>query len=555
MRIRIVLSNFFILLACLVLFLSGGSIIISSINETTTHNELQNYLEVACRYFDGSNADDLGKLLTFENDYLRVSVIGIDGDVIYDNFEDESTMENHLSRPEISSLGSFQTRYSDTLEINMVYLARLDDGYYVRLAIPVSIVDDIIYGFNLYSIIALLILLILSSISMLFLTKTITKPITLEVRRLGEVLNMNLDIKDDDVKTLSKQIEMVREELDSEVKKANIEKNKVDYIINNIQEGLIILNAVKEVVLINKVALSGFELKSEEVLNKNYLYLFRNNEIVNFVDEAFDKKANLSKEIKLNGKNYLFEFNYLNEDWNKKNDGGSLSIIMIDVTKLDEVQKMKRDFFANASHELKSPLTSIIGNLQLLDQNFIKTKKEKDEVIKSSIKEAKRMSKIISDMLELSYLEGKEKVRVENLKLDSFINSIVERYQPTLKEKNIKLNLNLIPAEILIEANDADYLFSNLIDNAIKYTNSSGIINIELLENHLVIEDNGIGIAKEDQERIFERFYRVDKARSKELGGTGLGLSIVKHICVKYGYKIEVNSEINKGTKFTIIFK
>lgn len=555
MRIRIVLSNFFILLACLVLFLSGGSIIISSINETTTHNELQNYLEVACRYFDGSNADDLGNLLTFENDYLRVSVIGIDGDVIYDNFEDESTMENHLNRPEISSLGSFQTRYSDTLEINMVYLARLDDGYYVRLAIPVSIVDDIIYGFNLYSIIALLILLILSSISMLFLTKTITKPITLEVRRLGEVLNMNLDIKDDDVKTLSKQIEMVREELDSEVKKANIEKNKVDYIINNIQEGLIILNAVKEVVLINKVALSGFELKSEEVLNKNYLYLFRSNEIVNFVDETFNKKANLSKEIKLNDKNYLFEFNYLNEDWNKKNNGGSLSIIMIDVTKLDEVQKMKRDFFANASHELKSPLTSIIGNLQLLDQNFIKTKKEKDEVIKSSIKEAKRMSKIISDMLELSYLEGKEKVRVENLKFDSFINSIVERYQPALKEKNIKLNLNLTPAEILIEANDADYLFSNLIDNAIKYTNSGGIINIELLENHLVIEDNGIGIAKEDQERIFERFYRVDKARSRELGGTGLGLSIVKHICVKYGYKIEVNSDINKGTKFTIIFK
>jgi len=226
------------------------------------------------------------------------------------------------------------------------------------------------------------------------------------------------------------------------------------------------------------------------------------------------------------------------------------------VTDKRNVEVMKREFFANASHELKSPLTSIIGFQQMIKEGIITDEAEIKDATTRTIKEANRMNKIIVEMLELSKLESKEPKKTEPVEFKMIISNILESYQNEIADREIKVSMHLDNLAVNINVLDADHLVRNLIDNAIKYNNHGGKIDIDVSEKErrIIVQDNGIGIALENQSRIFERFYRVDSGKSKEAGGTGLGLAIVKHICMEYGFKIVVESELGVGSKFTIQF-
>jgi two-component system phosphate regulon sensor histidine kinase PhoR len=215
---------------------------------------------------------------------------------------------------------------------------------------------------------------------------------------------------------------------------------------------------------------------------------------------------------------------------------------------------MKRDFFANASHELKSPLTTILGYQQMVSEAMLTKPEEIDDAVKRTIKEAKRMDKILGEMLELSRLESKYEVVIEDINLKNVVEDIIDSYNIELNEKKINVIVNVENCLVRINQSHCNQLINNLIDNAIKYNNPGGKLEITLKDNYLIIKDSGIGIAKADQIRIFERFYRVDKGRSKELGGTGLGLAIVKHICSLYSIIINLKSELYKGTEFKLTF-
>ena len=233
-----------------------------------------------------------------------------------------------------------------------------------------------------------------------------------------------------------------------------------------------------------------------------------------------------------------------------------IGVFVLDDTMKYKIAQSKQDFFANASHELKSPLTAIIGYQQMIQQGIIETKEEIVEATEKTLKEAQRMNQMVVDMLELSRLESEIVEVSEKIDLKQAITNAIELLTINAKKKKITFDLDLESFYFTMSEKDASHLIMNLIDNAIKYGNEFGTVKISISnKNHTIkIEDDGIGIAKKHQERIFERFYQVDKDRSKNSGGTGLGLAIVKHICVKYNIEIRLKSQLGKGTSIQLIF-
>jgi two-component system phosphate regulon sensor histidine kinase PhoR len=217
---------------------------------------------------------------------------------------------------------------------------------------------------------------------------------------------------------------------------------------------------------------------------------------------------------------------------------------------------MKRDFFANASHELKSPLTAILGYQEMIEEGVLTKPEELADANKKTVEEAERMNKIIMDMLALSSLENENLRPVEKINVSRTIDDLLSLHEAEIKKKNITLIKDKGTLFAMINSDDCERLFDNMITNAIKYNKEGGLIQIKINEKErtVTILDTGIGIAKEDQSRIFERFYRVDKARSRKEMGTGLGLAIVKYIVSYYDIGLTLESTLGVGSTFVLTF-
>ena len=321
-----------------------------------------------------------------------------------------------------------------------------------------------------------------------------------------------------------------------------------------INKKYIYLNDEGKIELINKYSLSLFNFEQDYILDKNYMYLFRDMLIQEKIENCIKNNQEEQLIFDLDGRKFLLYINMLKTSWSNATNS-HVALLMVDVTLQENMNSLKREFFANASHELKSPLTSIIGYQQLIQQGILTTNEEIQDATLRTIKEAQRMNKLIIEMLDLSRLENNVQTILEDVNVLKVINDCLLELKPSIENKNIEVITNLNELNLVTSQSDLYKLIKNLVDNAIVYNNKNGKLLIELKKNKLTISDTGVGISKEDLEHIFDRFYRVDKARSKESSGTGLGLSIVKHICLLYGYKISVVSKIGKGTTFTILFK
>ncbi len=258
------------------------------------------------------------------------------------------------------------------------------------------------------------------------------------------------------------------------------------------------------------------------------------------------QEAIRNKVTKLEFGNYIYLFDSYE---------GKTIIRIADLTEEKSLLKMKREFFANASHELKSPLTTIIGYQQMIQQGIIVAKDEIKEATTKTVKEANRMNIILSDMLELSKLESSMHFDRTNELIAPIISEVIDSYNVMITNKNIKINFTPNDFTIYIFKDHLYTLLKNLLENAIKYNKNDGAIDIIVSKNSIEIKDYGIGISSDNIKHIFERFYRVSKDRSKENGGTGLGLAIVKHICQIYNFSISVNSTLGEYTSFIIDFK
>lgn len=552
MKKRLIISNVIVVFISLMTLLVTVCFVTNNLNDKQNRNEIFNYLNVACNIFDGENFSETEKALTMSNNQLRITIIDKEGNIIIDNFTAQN--ENHLSRPEIQHLGEVYYRYSDTLKLDMAYVAREDDGYYVRVAIPRNDLSGFVSTIILLGSISLIVILLIASSIIYLLSKNIYSPIVSELNKTKTLIGEQEEIKGNDIEQISDDIMLINSSLREKIATIELENEKVDFILNHIQHGLVVIDCDGNIEMINDFAAKIFSFDIPQILGKNYLYLSTDKTISNSIENVLKNKKGEAFDLSKEGKTYLVTIDPINEKWISNLNKYALVMLIVDVTSKREIETLKSEFFANASHELKSPLTSIIGYQQLISEGIITEKDEILDAVKNTIREARRMNSLIVEMLDLSRLELKEKKELKNIDIVSKVEDILKENSLLINEKKLTIVREYSPCQLVINEGDVEKLLSNLITNAIKYNTENGKIVLNVTSNHFKISDTGIGISQDDLEKIFKRFYRVDKNESKELGGTGLGLSIVKHVCKNYGFEIKVTSKLGQGSTFEIIF-
>ncbi|MGM9969068.1 MAG: ATP-binding protein [Anaeroplasma sp.] len=555
MKRKYILMNTMIIVSSLFLFLIASIYIVDKVNSKNAERQIKDFLHIIENEYDGTNMVECSLNIHNANNDIRITFISSEGIVLYDT--DIATEENHLQRPEIQNLGEISYRYSKSLDKKMLYIACYIQDVYIRIALPEASITSIVNSLWLYGGI---VLVTISLLSILFVIKTsneFVKPIKSEINKLGKIVGDIPSYDGNDIELLSLQIDGVHQLINDKINSINYEKDKLNFIIQNIHQGLIIINPDGVINLINEKALSILERTSNNYNNKSYELLITDSKLQSEINKAMKEIINSNIEQQIDKGIYNFNIASLDGLKIKDNTNNSVAVFIIDITNVKKTEKMKLDFFANASHELKSPLTSIIGYQQMIKEEIITDEEEIKDATNKTIKEANRMNQIIIEMLKLSELETaiekpKEIINIKNITLE-----IINELDSQIKAKNILVMTETEDFDILIPHDDIYHLLRNVIDNAIKYNVNNGKIFIMINSNAKIfkIKDTGIGIKQENIDRIFERFYRVDKAKSKELGGTGLGLAIVKHICINNNVEIKVKSDIGKGSTFEFYFK
>lgn len=565
MRKKLYLLHGLIILLSLCTLLIFSISMMSIINEKNTQKQLSGYLDLTRSVLNDErkeNTDEkaleqTSSIIVSSNNNIRLTFISLEGVVKFDS--DKSAIEeNHLSRPEISSLGTFTTRYSSTLKTSMMYLAGLyrdnSTSLYVRVAIPISAIKEQINSTIAISLGVFILVLVISIVVDYYSINSSLKPLKNQVNRLSKIVSEEDELpKEIEIESLSYQVDKTKDIILEKIESLTKEQEKLRFIINSMNQGLLIIDEKMNVVLINDYVKNVFHYKDKENAS-----LFDVTILEDF-SELFHstiKKEDHQKEIIIDDKYYFVTATSFEADWLGKQKYG-VSFALVDITIDKNLEKAKRDFFANASHELKSPLTSIIGYSQMIKSGFVTDKKEIDEDLDRILFESKRMNEIVIEMLELSRLEANiESTSKEKLSIKENVEQIHQSLLSKMDEKGIKFISNEDDFSVMMTKEDLSSLINNVIENAIRYNKDNGEIIIDInKENHtLEIKDTGIGIPNKYIDRIFERFFRVDKARSRKLGGTGLGLSIVKHICINNDIKIEVTSKENEFTSFLFTF-
>lgn len=548
MKRKLIITNSIIVFVSLLTMLVVSMITITNQNNKFYQKQVTNYLKIACTNFDGSNFDDTKEYIKSLDKDIRLTIIeSSTGKVVIDSFEDEIN-ENHLDRPEINNLGEVYKRYSTTEKKNMLYVAEKVNNYYVRIAIPIGSVNKIIYTYVTISLIALTVILAFSIFAISFVNKKSLTPINSEVAKLATLANE--DYQDVTIDDLPVVINSITNVLDNKIHEIELQEQEIEAILNLLTQGVVVIDSNESLRFINYKATKILD-SNNNLIGKNYLYLFRDTKLQKLILEVFKNHSQVNYLLNIDSTKINCNVTYLTE---AKLNGGII-ITLEDITKQANLEEEKRDFFQNASHELKSPLTSIIGYQQMICDDIVDSKDQIINYSSKTLKEAKRMNNIIIDMLNLSSIEQNYQKKQDIVKVDKALIEILDSLEDRIKARNIGVITNIAKCETVGDAKLIDELIRNLIDNAIKYNVDNGKIMITLNTSTLTIEDTGIGISKEYQSRVFERFYRVDKGHSKEIGGTGLGLAIVKHICEIYQYELKLESTIGKGTKITIKFE
>mgnify|MGYP004602618473 FL=1 len=492
-------------------------------------------------YFDGLDSED-----------LRITWIDKDGKVLFDNKTDASSMENHLEREEVrqaveNGYGK-SARYSETLTEKSLYSAKkLSDGSIVRLSVSQYSVLTLFLGM----LRPVLIIALLAVVLALLLAYRLSKKIVTPLNRLN--LDSPLSNKVyEELSPLLKRMDAQQRQLKHQSEELKRKREEFETATENMSEGLIILNEKGVILSINRAAAKMLGL-SEDSVGKDF---FSEKTSVNLKEPT--QKAlsgqNTEEVFALNDGNCQLLANPVSTDG--KVTGAAL--LVLDVTEKERAEQMRREFTANVSHELKTPLQTISGYAELLANGMV-ADKDKTAFSEKIYAEAQRMIRLIEDIIKLSNLdEGAVELTRETVDLYVTAENTVRSLLPAAKKANVTLSLNGENAEIYGIPQLLTAVVYNLCDNAIKYNKDGGTVFVSVKNNAenivLSVRDTGIGIPKEQQERIFERFYRVDKSHSKEVGGTGLGLSIVKHAAKLHDAKITLESEVGKGTEITVIF-
>lgn len=554
MRKKLLAFNIITSLVVLVLMFFGGIYVSSQDNQQYALSMVEEYALTYQKQFEM-----FGDIAVPENVSYRVTVMKIDGEVLFDNDASISEMENHLDRPEVLAAANgtpeAEIRYSETLDVDMIYYAVMaeygGEVVIIRIALSLSSVRAYFYDSLPILIMVLLLIGVLGIVMSVVFGKKSLKPLevvksSLEAVNRGEFTQIDWDIADGDIAGLLVEINEINKSVMTSFAKVRSEQTKLDYVLNNIADGIVAINARNQITTINKSAKNIFDV-NDMTIGKPVEYL---SGLSQFAEKLQDENNQIF-EMEINKKIYLCFLNYLETPTKSFNR----VLAIRDITERKRAEVMRSEFFENASHELKTPLTVVSGFMEILS---LQIKDEKQaSMLEKMASETQRMKTLIEDMLALSNLENSHSPDVEILNISRTAEEVFETLSIESYKKNIKLksdcdvNIKISPVHLY-------ELLKNLVENGVKYSSSrkNGFVKVTAVKRDknivIAVSDNGIGIDKKHQDRIFERFYRVEKSRSRKAGGTGLGLSIVKHIVDLYGGSVSIASTASRGTTITV---
>ncbi len=361
----------------------------------------------------------------------------------------------------------------------------------------------------------------------------------------------------DETKQLRNKLSASEENLEERMRDTLEEKKRLFGILESMTEGVLVVDTEQKILLVNSALCGLFDVRKNMVEGKHYWEIFRDPDVNQMVQECLDKQKGSKKELDFLLTKSIFDI-HVSPVFASKEFIGIVAVFR-DITPLKEFDKMRTEFVANVSHELKTPLTSILGFVETLKEGAIDDKENSHKFLSIIETQSKKLNTLIEDLLLLSRIESSnEPVRKEPVRVKDLMDKLTETFGPLLIEKRISFKTGIEPKDlkIKVELSSFERAISNLIDNAVKYSPAGSQVSVEVTgispKVTITVKDNGIGIPESDLPRIFERFYRVDKGRTRESGGTGLGLSIVKHIIERHSGSVHVESTPQKGSTFTI---
>ncbi len=533
----VLLASFLIILDCLYGYFGN-----------LQEGQLRDELSLAVSAVEEEGESYLSRL---KPENYRLTWVGEDGGVLYDTQADAGQMENHGDRTEIQDalrLGQGQSsRYSSTLMEKTLYFARrLKDGSVLRISVSRATAWRLVLGMLQPVLVVLAAALILSGLLAGRLSKKIVEPLN------------HLDLEHpldnecyEEISPLLNRINRQHEEIQQQMRVMRQRTDEFNQIIGNMQEGLVLLDEKETVLSINAAALKLFGVE-KSCVGQSFLTVDRSHEVGQAIQQALsDGHAEI--RCHRNGRVYQFDLSRIDSDGR----AAGAVLLAFDITEQEYAERNRREFTANVSHELKTPLQGILGSAELIEKGMVQPE-DVPHFIAQIRTEATRMVTLIGDIIRLSQLDEGDEMPREKVELLSLAEEVTDSLKDEAAKKKVTLVVEGQAASIEGVRRLLYEIFYNLCDNAIKYNIPGGSVHffVDSSEKSVAVKvtDTGIGIPAEDQSRVFERFYRVDKSHSKASGGTGLGLSIVKHAVQYHHGTIELKSEPGKGTEITCVF-
>ncbi|RLB84895.1 MAG: PAS domain-containing sensor histidine kinase [Deltaproteobacteria bacterium] len=512
---------------------------------------------------------ELGKPST-----TRITVILPSGTVIGDSHDDPDRMDNHALRPEViqakkGNVGR-SIRFSITLQQRMMYVAvPLTDHKrivaVIRTSLPVTPIDEKLMSIQTQIAFGgLLIAFVAAGIS-LYVSRRISRPIEkmkegAEHFARGDLSHRLPETELQEIGSLADALNQMAVQLDDRIKMIINQRNELEAVLSSMEEGVIAFDKDERIISINQAAARIFEKTPKHMLNRSIQEVIRNSELQQFVNQALSSTDNLEGDITLyhEGERIIYLHSTSLRDSNEDQIG--VLVVMNDVTQMRRLENIRRDFAANVSHEIKTPLTAIKGFVETLRHGSVKNPEEIKRFLSIIEKHVNRLTEILEDLISLSRIEQDDEKKAIKLRKNS-IKNVLQTAIGNCREiadlKNITIDCvceeNL---SAMIDPTLLEQAVANLLDNAINYSHEGSSVHVSSVQKQdsiiIRVQDHGTGISKEHLTRLFERFYRADKARSRDLGGTGLGLAIVKHITQAHGGYATVESTFGKGSTFSL---
>ena len=495
--------------------------------------------------------DGLDYLESLEDTASRVTWVAADGRVLFDSDASADEMDNHADRSEIAEAletGSGESeRYSATMTEKTLYMARrLSDGSVLRVSSAFYTILTVALG-SMQAFFAILLAAIAVSV---LLARRLSRRIITPLNTLDLQHPLDNDAYEE-LSPLLKRIDQQNRRIEAQVAELKRRQDEFSAVTRSMNEGLVLLNAENHVLSLNPAAMRLFNA-DEDCVGRDFVTVSRDVPVTNAVRDALSTGRGAA-QLERGERIYQIECSRI------ESDGAILGVALVafDTTERAQAEQMKREFTANVSHELKTPLQSIMGSAELLENGLVKSE-DQPRFIERIRSEAARLMALIEDIIRLSELDEGAAVPMEAVDLFSVAKDAADTLQESANKKNVTLALEGESAPIQGAPRLIYEIAYNLCDNAIRYNRAGGHVRVRVQPENgyalLEVADDGIGIPEEHQRRVFERFYRVDKSHSRASGGTGLGLSIVKHAAALHHAEIALKSEVGKGTTIAVRF-